>query len=97
MSYLSTLSIWFRNLFTKNGRKENYYTKALNSIKKVAKKNVLTRFNAKRMAIKKVRFWQSGPKKSNYELMQLALHSGLKASLENSGVKTDWYKMKFLN
>ena len=95
--YFFRILLWFINLFSKKGRKENYFNSALKRIKKVARKNVLTRYQAKRKAIKKVRFWQSGPKKSNYELMRLAAVTGLIDELVTAGVKTDWYKMKFLN
>lgn len=107
---LLQLLIWFKNLFSKNGRKDNYFTAALKNVRKAAIKKLTTRREAKKQLMEYFRRIQRGPKKSNYELSQLAHRKGLKVDEEgnvyapslamqmfNSGVKVDWRKMKFLN
>lgn len=113
MKLLLNILVWFKNLFSKSGRKQNYFNAGLRNIKRSLKpkrkkiatkikdywkrRKFIKRFKAKRHAIRQVKFWQSGPKKSNYELMQLANYTGLMKKLIAAGVKTDWYRMKFLN
>lgn len=93
MTYLIQFITWFKNLFTKNGRTANFFIEAAKNLRKV----VLSKYDAKKKAMKQVRHWQTGPKKSNFELQMLAFHTGLMDDLKAAGVKTDWFHMKFLN
>ena len=97
MKYIYQLYTWAKNLFSKKGRKENLFNTVEKRLKKVAVKKTLTRRDAKKKAIDKVKFFQSGPKKSNYELAQLCNRSGIKNILTIAGVKVNWPRMKFLN
>jgi len=122
---INKIVAYLLNIFTKEGRKRNYFNSALSNLKKShrnkrsvslkksfdnftkkvksyaidlwKRRKIIKRFKAKRFAIKMVKFWQSGPKKSNYELMRLAEVHGVKERLEKAGVRTNWYQMKFLN
>ena len=89
--------IWFINLFTKKGRKQNYFETAERRLRKVALKKTLTRSQTKKKVIDQVKAWQNGPKKSYYELEQLSKHKGLKQDCRDAGVKVNWKKMLFVN
>lgn len=54
---------------------------------------------AKNKAIKRVKFWNGGPKKSNHELKVLAhrTNSQVAKTIDTAKVKVDWGKMKFVN
>lgn len=102
--------MWFKNLFTKKGRKDNYFNSALKNIRKTGIKKIISRRKAKQELIEYVRGLQRGPKKSHWEIYQLCKRKGLKVDaegnvnslglfgqLKDAGVKIDWQKMKFLN
>jgi len=104
------LLFWFKNLFSKKGRKDNYFTGALKNIRKSVIKKIKSKRKAKQELIEYVKFLQTGPKKSYWEIYQLCLRKdikvdkdgniysfGLMEDLKASGVKVDWEKMKFLN
>lgn len=101
---------WFKNLFSKNGRKDNYFMAAAKRLRKVAIKKIKSRREAKQAVIDYVRNVQRGPKKSNYELTELCKRKGLEldedgnvvspslfSQLGLAGVRTNWRQMKFLN
>lgn len=107
---LHQLIQWFKNLFSRNGRKDNYFTAALKNVKKAAVKKIKSRRAAKQAIIDYIKLIQKGPKKSNYELSRLCKRKGLeldedgnviKQSLAGqlglAGVRTNWRHMKFLN
>jgi len=107
---LIQLFLWFKNQFTKKGRKDNYFTGALKNIRKSAIKKVTSRRKAKQELIEYVRSLQNGPKKSYWEIYQLCKRKGLEVDqegnvyslglfgqLKDAGVKIDWQKMKFIN
>lgn len=102
--------LWLKNLFTKKGRKDNYFNTALKNIRKTGIKKIMSRRQAKKELIEYVRGLQRGPKKSHWEIYQLCKRKGLKVDaegnvyslglfgqLKDAGVKIDWQKMKFLN
>lgn len=93
MTYIIQFFTWFKNLFTKTGRTDNFFIAAAKNLRKV----VLSKYDAKKKAVKQVGKWQTGTKKSNFELKMLAFHTGLMDELKSAGVKTDWFHMKFLN
>jgi len=107
---LIQLFIWFKNLFSKKGQTENYFSSALKNVRTAAIKKITTRREAKQAVVNYVKWLQTGPKKSNYEIQQLLIRKGLKldeegniitpslfTQLKLSGVKTNWRKMQFLN
>jgi len=107
---LIQLFLWFRNIFTKKGRKDNYFNSALKNIKKAAVKKFKSKRKAKSELIAYVKFLQTGPKKSYWEIYQLCLRKGIEVDkegniynfglmgdLKDAGVKVDWKRMKFLN
>ena len=102
--------IWFKNLFTKKGRKTNYFSGALKNIRKTAIKKFSTKTQAKKELVEYVKSLQRGPKKSYWEIYQLCLRKGIEideegnmynrglfGQLKESGVKVDWKTMKFIN
>lgn len=107
---LLQLLLWFKNLFSRKGRKENYFTNALKNVRKAAVKKIKSRKEAKQAVVDYVRWLQTGPKKSNYEISELVRRKGLKTDangnvitpslfgvLKLSGVRTNWKQMQFLN
>lgn len=110
MKKLKQLFIWFKNLFSKKGLKENYFTSALKNVRAAAIKKVTTRREAKLKVVNYVKFLQTGPKKSNFEIQEILKRKGYKVDengnvvspslydlLKRAGVRTNWQKMQFLN
>ena len=104
------LLLWLKNLFTKKGRKDNYFNSAFKNIRKSVVKKLTSKRKAKQQLIEYVRFLQTGPKKSYWEIYQLCIRKdikvdkegniysfGLMSNLYDAGVKVDWKTMKFIN
>ena len=101
---------WFKNIFSKKGRTENYFISSLKNVRDAAIKKIKSKKLAKQEVIDYVKKIQLGPKKSNYELEQLLKRKGLQCNADGtiiteslagqlslSGVKVNWKQMSFLN
>ena len=110
MKNILKIAYWFKNLFSKKGRTENYFISALKNVRDAAIEKIKSKKLAKQDVINYVKKVQLGPKKSNYELEQLLKRKGLKrdgdgnivteslaGQLSLSGVKVNWKQMSFIN
>jgi hypothetical protein len=107
---LLKLLFWFKDLFTKAGRTANYFNSVAGYIKDAAISKLTARRNKKREVIAYVKWLQSGPKKSFFEIEQLLYRKGvqldnegnvisksLAGQLQYLGIKTNFKKMQFIN